>query len=140
MVNSAIILHYKRLKVYKDFWFMQPYTTTTTTALDSQPTSNVEQHLDVNANIVNSVGRPAYKCVHGQTTCSKFIWNGIKVALACGLPIDLLGALMKGGIPKGCRNIWTVLVTKMKTFRPNMAGFFVMYAGIYRVNNFLKTP
>ncbi|XP_061394424.1 uncharacterized protein LOC133329982 [Musca vetustissima] len=122
MINSAIILHFKRLKVYKGFWFMQPY------GIEKSPSFSVTHQVD---------WKPRAECVHGKMKCSKFILDGIKVGLTCGIPMDLLNALLKGGVPKGCKGIHKVLLAKLKQFRPNMAGFFLLYGGIYRISSCL---
>uniref|UniRef100_A0A1I8P5Z2 Transmembrane protein 135 N-terminal domain-containing protein n=2 Tax=Stomoxys calcitrans TaxID=35570 RepID=A0A1I8P5Z2_STOCA len=128
MVNSAIILHYKRLHVYKEFWFMQPYP--------KMKESDYEQ-LDNNANVKENSNPSVIKCVHGHIKCSKFLLDGLKIGMACGIPMDLLSALMKGKVPKGCKGLGTAIWAKLKTFRPNMAGFFVFYAAIYRLSSCL---
>ncbi|XP_058988215.1 uncharacterized protein LOC101893809 [Musca domestica] len=143
MINSAIILHFKRLKVYKGFWFMQPYGIEKSPSISAAGAAPLgaegamENIVDINANIVEHSWKPRNQCVHGQTKCLKFILDGIKVGLTCGIPMDLLNALLKGGVPKGCKGMMKVVAAKLKQFRPNMAGFFLLYGGIYRISSCL---
>ncbi|XP_073820425.1 uncharacterized protein [Musca autumnalis] len=141
MINSAIILHFKRLKVYKGFWFMQPYGIEKPLCMPAAAAGanggGLADIVDINANIVEHNWKSRPQCCHGQTKCLKFILDGLKVAASCGIPMDLLNALLKGGVPKGCKGIVKVLVAKLKQFRPNMAGFFLFYGGIYRISSCL---
>ncbi|XP_075144792.1 uncharacterized protein LOC142219906 [Haematobia irritans] len=135
MINSAIILHYKRLKVYNEFWFMQPYSKSESHTKNPE----VEEVVDPNDNTQghHKSRFSRNKCIHGHTTCSQFWWDGVKFGIVCGLPMDILSAVMRGKVPKHCRGLTKILWEKMKTFKPKMAGFFIFYAGIYRLSSCL---
>ncbi|XP_065372266.1 uncharacterized protein LOC135964117 [Calliphora vicina] len=140
MLNSAIILHYKRKNIYKDYWFIQPYeqfTNPTTTAGkgEQEPLSNDETKGPETKGQYH--GKCKTKCDHTNLTCRKFLLDGMKSYLVYGIPLDMLAMLIRGKIPRGTQGLTQKIIEKFKTFRPNMTGFFISYVGIYRLSSCL---
>ncbi|XP_023296338.2 uncharacterized protein LOC111679077 [Lucilia cuprina] len=132
MLNSAIILHYKRKNIYKDYWFIQPYEKLEAAKNDANKDVMINGKAE-SVELVYNV-KCQTKCVHNNTTCVKFLLDGIKSYLVYGIPLDLLAMLIRGKIPQGTQGFTQKVIEKFKTFRPNMTGFFISYVGIYRLS------
>ena len=134
MLNSAIILQYKRKDIYKDYWFIQPYERVYPPKNNEQQSSlnSKEQHHEQH---VQHEQHSNTKCSHQNSNCRKFILEGIKSYFGYGIALDLLSMVMKKKLPQattqGFLRQW---FERLKKFRPNMTGFFISYVGIYRVS------
>ena len=131
MLNSAIILHYKRKDIYKDYWFIQPYERVFAPKNKEQQSSlgsKEKQHEQHEQPTIT-------KCSHQNSNCTKFVLEGIKSYFGYGIALDLLSMVMKKKLPQattqGFIRQW---FERLKKFRPNMTGFFISYVGIYRVS------
>ncbi|TMW52259.1 hypothetical protein DOY81_002662 [Sarcophaga bullata] len=140
MLNSAIILHYKRKDIYKDYWFIQPYERVFPPKNREQQSSlsNKENQHEQNEQREQHEQSSSTKCSHQNSNCTKFILEGIKSYFGYGIALDLLSMIMKKKLPQSAtQGFMRQWFERLKKFRPNMTGFFISYVGIYRLSSCL---